>query len=203
MTVVAEQNLARAHRLAQMRVAEAVLRSMRATWPLLSPADLDATFDRWLDAVLPALQTHRAASAQIAANYVKTSKTIALGDLVTVAPVLETALPLEAVHTSLLVTGPLSIKRALARGVATLPAVQTAEGSAAAAAMRHALNGGRQTITSTLAADVDARGWRRITSSKPCEFCQMLASRGGVYSKDTVHFQAHDGCSCTAAPAWR
>lgn len=30
----------------------------------------------------------------------------------------------------------------------------------------------------------------------------MLASRGGVYSRRSVDFPAHDGCSCSAEPVW-
>lgn len=106
------------------------------------------------------------------------------------------------VQASLAVTGPVSIKRAMMRGVNLDEAVEVAGGRTAAAGMRHALTGGRQTIIHSVADDHAARGWRRVASGKACEFCSMLAGRGAVYGPDTGHFAAHDGCSCTAEPVY-
>ena len=62
--------------------------------------------------------------------------------------------------------------------------------------------GGRNTITGSVNRGRRKGGWSRVTSGKPCAFCAMLASRGPIYSERTVHFRAHDGCSCSAMAVW-
>lgn len=60
---------------------------------------------------------------------------------------------------------------------------------------------GRGTVTTSSIADPQATGWQR-SASGGCGFCQMLASRGAVYSERSVRFGAHDNCRCTAVPAF-
>ena len=43
---------------------------------------------------------------------------------------------------------------------------------------------------------------RRVLGGEGCEFCQMLAGRGAVYSAETADFEAHDKCACTPEPDW-
>lgn len=62
-------------------------------------------------------------------------------------------------------------------------------------------NVGRGTIIDSAIADPQARGWQR-SASGGCGFCQMLASRGAVYSESTVDFGGHDHCRCAAVPAF-
>lgn len=62
-------------------------------------------------------------------------------------------------------------------------------------------NAGRDTITRSSVADPGARGWQR-TGVGECAFCQMLISRGTVYTRRTADFGAHDHCKCAAVPAW-
>ena len=47
-----------------------------------------------------------------------------------------------------------------------------------------------------------AVGWHRETRPGACDFCRMLAGRGGVYKESTVRFAAHDDCGCVAVPSW-
>lgn len=60
---------------------------------------------------------------------------------------------------------------------------------------------GRSTIMQSSIADPAAQGWQR-SASGGCGFCQMLASRGAVYSRESVDFGAHDHCRCVAVPAF-
>lgn len=65
----------------------------------------------------------------------------------------------------------------------------------------------RGTIMDTAVDDPDARGWQRAvragsSKSGPCPFCELLASRGPVYTRKTVDFGAHGLCHCIAVPAW-
>jgi len=45
--------------------------------------------------------------------------------------------------------------------------------------------------------EVETIAWRRLTSTKACNFCVMLADRGAVYwSEQTASFKPHDNCAC-------
>lgn len=67
----------------------------------------------------------------------------------------------------------------------------------AAAMGRHARGASRDLVLAT--ARANRMAWaRELAGAENCGFCAMLASRGAVYSKNTVRFQAHDHCDCTA-----
>lgn len=70
------------------------------------------------------------------------------------------------------------------------------------AMQEYVLQPGRDTIQQSAIRDPEAAGWQRITSSGACDFCQMLAGRGGVYKRSTATFAAHGNCNCGAAPSW-
>ena len=197
--------LTEAHRLAQLRLGGRVVTAMRSLWPLLEPGDLDRSFPRWLVGTKLVVDGQRVVSARLAANYVSAYKSLELGAAAAAAPVVlaETAAP-AAVATSMLVTGPAAAKSAIARGVPVEQAMAVAERRAAAAAMRHVLDGGRSTVTDTVNADRQALGWGRAVSGRGCHFCAMLASRGPVYkSEGSADFNPHDGCACAAEPVYR
>ena len=67
----------------------------------------------------------------------------------------------------------------------------------AGALQRVVVDGARQTITGSVAKDPGRVGWARVTSGG-CDFCEMLAGRGAVYSADTARFETHDHCRCDA-----
>lgn len=60
----------------------------------------------------------------------------------------------------------------------------------------------RATITTATDNDPAARGWQRITRLGACSFCRMLEGRGGVYTRESVHFASHGDCNCASAPSW-
>jgi hypothetical protein len=59
----------------------------------------------------------------------------------------------------------------------------------------------RDTITSNTRRDPRAVGWRRIAGGG-CQFCNMLAGRGAVYTDATAHFASHPHCRCSAEPVF-
>lgn len=66
-----------------------------------------------------------------------------------------------------------------------------------AAMGRHARGASRDLVLAT--ARTNRMAWaRELAGAENCGFCAMLASRGAVYSKNTVRFQAHNHCDCTA-----
>lgn len=198
----AGRRLTEAHRVAQARLGAQAVADLRTLWPLLDPADLDATFPRWLRAVLPAVQRQRSASAALAANYYRAFQTIESDLAAAFTPVLARPAVVDAVTGAMVITGPASIKRALTRGDGLARAVRTAEALSSAAGQYHVLQGGRETISRTVASDPAALGWARTTSGRCCAFCAVLSSRGYVYSEETVDFEAHPGCSCSAEPTF-
>lgn len=191
-------------RAAQVRLATRMVSQMRSVWGLLDPTDLDATFEQWLRVAVPVVQTNRAMSARLAAAYLAAFRKAELGTLDGLPAVFAAPVDVKAVTTSLLVTGPWSVKTAMTRGVDLARAVDVGEARSSAAAMRHALDGGRDTIVGTATADRQAIGWARVASANSCAFCAMTASRGPDYgSEASASFEAHDGCQCGAEPVYR
>lgn len=180
-----------------------MVRRMHSIWPLLDLEDLDGSFDRWLTTAAPLIRANRATSATLAASYVKAYRAAELGVTRPPPVVLADVVSSRALATSLLVTGPVQLKRALRNGMAPARAASMAEATSAAAAMRHVLNGGRETILEMTRADRRALGWARAASGRACAFCAMLASRGPVYGEAGGDFKAHDHCGCTAEPVYR
>lgn len=201
MTTALGRRLTIAHRQAQLEIGRQTVNQLHGVWPLLDVERLDATTERWITAASSIIDQQRAASSQLAGAYMRAFRQTELGGTAPLA-LLAGPAPADAVATSLLVTGPVSIKSALSRGVLIARAIDVAEASSSAAGMRHALDGGRDTVTATSVADQRARGWSRQTSGNACQFCEMLAGRGAVYTEATSDFQSHDGCSCTAEPVY-
>lgn len=195
--------LTEGHRLAQARIAARTVQLVRASWALLDPGDLDGSVGRWLDVTVPLVVRQRRQSVRLAGRYLQAFRAIEAGLTDRWVPVLDVPDELDAIITSLTVTGPVAIKQQVAKLVPAETASSAAQAKAAAAAMRHALNGGRESIIRSVRADTKALGWARVVSGRPCAFCAMLASRGPVYRAETVGFQAHDNCSCSAEPVYR
>lgn len=86
----------------------------------------------------------------------------------------------------------------------------------AAATLRHAQAGGRQTIHDGAEQDRVALGYIRVTKTDPCFFCAMLASRGlqyrafkeGSFDLSDARFtgdgsaKVHDNCGCSLKPVY-
>lgn len=66
---------------------------------------------------------------------------------------------------------------------------------------RRIANSARDTIVESSIEDPSAKGWQR-QSSGGCAFCEMLASRGVVFSEASADFASHDHCQCFAVPAF-
>jgi hypothetical protein len=199
---VEAQRLTEAHRIAQARLGARTVTQLVDAWALIDPADLDGTTERWLLTASRLVQAQRSLSAQLAANYLTTFRRLELGRPGTLELVIAERLDAQQALTSLTVTGPVRVKLATAGGATIEDASQRGMVESARAGMRLALDGGRATIVDSLKNDSQAHGWARATSGSPCAFCAMLAGRGPAFSEETVGFEAHDGCSCTAEPVY-
>jgi len=112
------------------------------------------------------------------------------------------ALSEQAVHVSLTVTGPASIKSAMTRGVPLDLAVQTAQRGVGRAAERHTLDGGRQAMADVARNDPRSGGWVRLTSGDPCSFCSQVAAWSETNPDLLGDFLTHDGCHCAPDPVF-
>lgn len=186
------------HREGQLRIRAAALRDFMRLWPVWTGDD--ASFDRLMEATVPLIGGYHRLSASFAADYYQAFR-FAEKAAGAATPVLA-ALDKERVTAGLVVTGRIMTRNALAAGQPLQTAMQTALVRTAGNVTRHVLTGGRDTVILSTAEDRAARGWERVTGGNSCEFCQLLASRGAVFSADTADFQAHDHCSCGAAPAY-
>jgi hypothetical protein len=118
------------------------------------------------------------------------------------AEVLTATLDPERLSTALRVTSLVALKRGAAVGMPAPTAMANAFVQSSGAATRIVLDGGRDTIRETLAADPAAAGWTRVVGGSACSFCEMLAGRGAVYSAETADFASHDHCGCMAEPVY-
>lgn len=212
---VEARRLTEAHRVAQASLGARVAAQAVIAWQLIDMADIDGTASRWLSAMLPLVGGARRRSARLAANYVSAFRTLELGlDADSFTPVLDDAVDDAQLVTSLMVTGPISARRALTRTIDPRGASRQAAAASASAAMRHTMNGGRGTVLRSVDDDRTALGWGRAVGATPCAFCAMLASRGPVYKDDSFarsntrfvgdgEAKVHDGCGCSVEPVYR
>lgn len=105
-------------------------------------------------------------------------------------------------RAELLYLGPRSAKQALAGGGRISRVAESAFSNTTRESLLLAMDGPRETIRRTTAADPRAVGWKRILNAGACQFCRMLADRGAVYREATATFAAHKGCGCSAAPVF-
>lgn len=201
-----------AHRLAQSRLGALTVRQMLAAWALLEADDLDGTVERWLRVAIPIVRLQRSDSAALAGSYTRLFRRLELGAGVDdTPPVLADEIAADQVAASLTSTGPITVKANIGRGREVDRAMEIGQAAAAAAAMRLALNGGRETVLNTARSDTRSVGWMRVTSGKPCAWCAMIASRGVVFwtresaeaATRPAHAKGHDGCNCMIEPAYR
>ncbi|MEV6526881.1 hypothetical protein AB0M43_33615 [Longispora sp. NPDC051575] len=201
------------HRLAQLGVRARFTSAFLDTWPVLDARQVAATAPRWLRLTVPLVAEHRHQSATVAADYYHRLRAASLPTGAAPGPVAQPVDPdLDAVRTSLLVTGPATIRRLSRDGRPVDEAARIASVRATGAASRHVLDGGRDLIHTAVAADPVALAWARVSDGSPCAFCAMLLSRGPVYKTkraatlavegDREGKEYHDGCACQPVPIY-
>lgn len=180
------------HQQDQENLASKTAYGLAALWPILRFAKLDETTATWLRAVTLQIETSFRASEKL--SYQMASG-VQLSWIPTADPVpfAEAAFPLLDVRTSMQVTGPIGVKRAM-------PAPETdvmAAGkvNSTGAGVKQAGNGGRGQVidfaqrTAALQNTRSASqkqsgttvGYARVTDGNPCSFCALLASQGAIY----------------------
>jgi hypothetical protein len=201
-TDAAALQLTDAHRIAQANIALDSVGKLTAAWKvLLKPSNLD-NFAAYMVAMTEVIKSGRATSAQVAAAYYDTMRTLYGVDGIYDPLVLDAA-PDVQIQTSLLVTGPVRVKTLIGNGDPLATAMEKALLASAGATTRLIADAGRSTIRENVLQDSRSVGWRRVTDGHPCEFCAMLAGRGAVYKSDAtagLDDPYHDHCLCTVEP---
>lgn len=204
------------NRKAQLAIVAKALKEFLKLWPLLDIERLDETAPGWIDQVVQLILQYRVESAVGMGEYYSAFKTAETGAIAAARDILTPPVELGALRTSLFVTGPLQVLKGVKAGKPIEDARKTAFVTSSKALQRHVLDAGRETIDEVTRSDVDAEGWARITDGDPCYFCALLASRGFVYHSKTSALTTggrrggrstgqtfHDGCGCSAEPAFQ
>lgn len=195
------RDLTQRHRAQQLLLRRATVVQMERLWPALDWARLDATYPAFAVSVAVLVEQNRRTAAGLAASYLRAFRK-ASGVPGEVKPVFAQPLIVDQFAISLRTTSLAAVKTSAAAGVPEAAAMQNALTQTSGSMARLVLNAGRETVTGTLRNDPRARGYQRVLGGGGCDFCQMLAGRGAVYSADTVGFEAHDHCGCSAEPVY-
>lgn len=184
-----------------------------------------ASIDRWLRLMIPRLIRVTDSEAERARLFFETIRVLETGERF--GATAATGMVDDGVRKSLLTVGPydlvnkMSDIKALDASPAQTKALlaeakQVTTTKLAAAVVRHAQAGSRQTIYENVQKDETALGWIRVTRDKPCFFCAMLASRGLTYrafneesflASDAQftgegNAKVHDNCGCSLKPVY-
>ncbi|WP_053751937.1 hypothetical protein [Streptomyces sp. MMG1533] len=188
------------------RLAQQVLQVWRE---LMNPAKVDASWPAVRAALMPIVRQAREQSAALAGSSYLDARSDA--DILDDDFAPEGPLPLlvQRLEDSLDVTGPVEFKKAIAAGKTPQQAMDAAAVRMVGTTQYLALEGGRQVMQRSIAADDHATGWSRVTDADPCAWCAMLASRGPVYKSAQTAGDPrqggdryHDHCACQAWPAF-
>ncbi|AEK09932.1 head maturation protease [Mycobacterium phage Rey] len=93
--------------------------------------------------------------------------------------------PAGDVATSLVVKGNYEIKKQMPGPEPEL--MRSGLSNSTGAAVRQAMNGGRNVTGNVLKFDRKVIGYARVTDGNPCFYCALLASRGAVFTKDSFN----------------
>lgn len=187
---------------AQREIVRRLITIITTLWPTLDLERLDETWPALLSLLEFHISTEHQMAARVAIEHYLADRAVASVSSVFVPQASE--LNIEALRTSLTVTGPVAYKLARRRGLTQPAASKLALVSLQGAAARHTLSGARDTTLAAVAEDPEARGWARVPRANACAFCLMLATREGAYrtkesattSKDGKRY--HDACGCVA-----
>lgn len=200
----------------QEAVAAGLVAKMTPLWMIQQFNDLDSSTPHWVESVIPFVKTAYQQSQRLAAVYANDIRNATLATADPLPMVVPSAdlpagvpvgrfnadlipsvstdpaqpvvqfdeFPIQDVRTSLIIQGNYNIKAQMPAPEAE--AMQTGSNNSAGAAVRQAMNGGRNVTNNLVKFDRRIIGYARYTDSDPCFFCAVLASRGAVYTKNST-----------------
>ena len=180
-------------------MAAAVVKKLTRLLRSADPSDIDAWFVKHERDIVEMIHDGWKANRSLAAIYLRDHAAANK----TFTTVHQAFFNRDQVRNSVMVTGPIRFKQAVANGGTPETALKLMREAVGGAAYRHTANGSRDTVMDTVKRSRTIRGYRRVSDGNPCAFCAMLISRGAVYQKETASFQAHDKDGCMPAPEYR
>lgn len=203
-STAAGTRLTQQQRRDQLSIRSRFLAEVLRVWPILDDRRLEQTAPVWLQLMLGLIRGYRTESARTAVRYYEQLRAVELPQepprrarLINLDELNE-----EPIRTSLIVTGPSTIKRQSRRAAALRPseALESLAGSpsiprqyrseqirkaalvqVSGAASRHVLDGGREALREEAALDTRVLAFARVSDGAPCSFCALMISRGYVY----------------------
>lgn len=194
----AGRELTAAHKRAQVLVSAELAVRADDYLSLFDLSDIDGSSIEWIATMQTVVEQSHSESARLAAKYLDDFTLAEIGELhgQKVTPMFNRA----QVFEDMRVNGPVRMKALIKRGVDPEDALLQIYAGVAGAAMNAALEAGRDLIDKSVRYYGRSGRYRRVTDSKPCAFCAMIASRGPVYTEVSSNFRTHDYCGCTAEP---
>lgn len=197
------------HRVDQERIGRVTVERLAPLWRIIDTENVDSSATVWVDAALPVVAEGFRESQETAGRFVRDYRQAMVPDAEPMVSVEFDDFPTERATVSVIVTGPVEVKR-------QLPSPDAGEKGfvgSSGAAVKVVADGGRQAVEQMVDLDEEAIGFARKCDSKPCYFCAMLASRGAVYKKDSFELansrfrgegvaKTHDNCQCTLRPVY-
>jgi hypothetical protein len=158
---------------------------------MVSSDDIDGSFAQWYPVVQQYTQARHEFFAAMGREYLAD---LDLKDVRTIPP-----FEMQRFAASMHAMGVASFKGAIARGESPARAMALARSLTWGSYSRFLMDSQRQVIMDGAVQDPNVRGWRRVGFGG-CDFCDMLISRGAVYTQATAFFASHDRCRCGAEP---
>lgn len=209
------------HQVAQEQIAASTAAGLALLWPLLNFADLDKSTPGWLHAVTLQIERGWNESAAEGFQFFKGALLSMEPDAELPEAPVKVQFPAQEIQTAMRVTGPVEVKRQLARAVPEGEAMQAGKDRSEGVGVAKTVDGGRSAVMAEVERVAPKRikqrkaiGWARVTDDAPCYFCAILASKGAVYlSKDAFKStdakyegkgtaKVHDHCACTMRPVF-
>lgn len=191
--------LTSAHRRQVLGLTAVTIRDLRLLWQAFDPNDR-TTWDRFALPATTLIRAQQQVAVALGSRYYTALRAKAGHGLtpneVTLRPI---ELEPERVQASMTATGLAGTYGALGAGKPMAAALDNGFVRVAMAAHRMVASGSRDAVAAAVRSDAQARGWTRQAGGSPCSWC---AERDGVRMTNDEVFQAHDGCSCVAEPAW-
>lgn len=198
------------HQIEQEQIAAATASGLALLWPLLAFDSLDTTVPGWLQAVTLLIERQWNESRKAGFEFFNRSLLAVEPDAVVAQVMADVPFPVGQVQTAMRVTGPVEVKKQIARAVPEADALAAGKDKSEGAGVTRAADGGRAQVMTQVedmaeheaSGDVPdssgagqspptqsarrpsgrrAIGWARVTDDKPCYFCAILASKGAVY----------------------
>lgn len=190
-----------AYRLRMVEVRRRVALAAGAFWQL-DAAELELGFSLWLDRVTLLLTAAQETLAQLSDAYVAAFVAAELSEPYEPVGVDPAAYAGKTIDErpvgDVLAPALFTVKRFLAAG----KTFDEASAAGRARALRNveveASGAARGALDEAIEREPRVKGWRRVTSRRPCGAC--LASASGVVHKPRERLSSHPHCSCTKEP---